>query len=114
MSGDSGNAWWVKICSTVDRLGHPRWSAKPAPFVAYDLPPSTIDLHGMTVQDAYHTALDFLAQTPYRKVVVITGKSGTIRQEFPEWLARSSAISYSELNGGGAFEVVVGDRRLER
>lgn len=48
-----------------------------------------IDLHGKTVQEAFDYCsrrLDEYEETGYKSVVVITGKSGQIRKEFPNWL----------------------------
>jgi DNA-nicking Smr family endonuclease len=47
-----------------------------------------VDLHGMTVAEAHHTATEFLAEhaeAGSENVVVITGKSGQIAHEFTEW-----------------------------
>ena len=48
-----------------------------------------IDLHGLTVQDAFtycKQELDWYRDIGHKAVVVITGKSGQIRKEFPNWL----------------------------
>ena len=48
-----------------------------------------IDLHGMTVQGAFdhcRRLLTYHEMNGDKKVIVITGKSGQIRKEFPNWL----------------------------
>ena len=56
----------------------------------------TLDLHGMTVQHAYHALVSFLRGAHAQRlrcVEIITGRgsgenSGAIRREFPHWLNR--------------------------
>lgn len=51
-------------------------------------PRRRIDLHGMTVQQSYHALRQFIAEhseAGSSDIVVITGKSGQIFQEFQEW-----------------------------
>ena len=54
-----------------------------------------IDLHGMTVNDAYNAVCEFIEQhmqcnTP--NIVIVTGKSGQIRDEFIGWLGKIKAV----------------------
>lgn len=71
--------------------------------------PEMIDLHGLTVQEAHERVRHYLIQATYgrlKRVTVITGRSGQIRQEFPTWAKLHPDVrSIRELNGGGAFEV---------
>jgi DNA-nicking Smr family endonuclease len=49
-----------------------------------------LDLHGLTKQEAHSALLHFLRQSVAREartVLVITGKSGVLRHEVPQWLA---------------------------
>jgi DNA-nicking Smr family endonuclease len=49
-----------------------------------------LDLHGLTKQEAHSALLHFLRQSVAREartVLVITGKSGVLRREVPQWLA---------------------------
>ena len=70
----------------------------------------SIDLHGLTVHQAYLATYDFLRDTwrqGIKRVVVITGRSGGIRQEFPVWMDQIPQVKLLEpLNGGGAFAVI--------
>jgi DNA-nicking Smr family endonuclease len=52
-------------------------------------PKIKIDLHGFTVQEAYEYVfenLEFYESDGLKEVEVVTGKSGQIRKEFPNWL----------------------------
>lgn len=75
----------------------------------------TTDLHGMTVQAASGRASAYVAEASrlgIKKVTVITGKSGQIRQEFPTWMELNTLVqSISEANGGGAFTVKLLQRK---
>lgn len=105
---DKGKQLWKKVTATVNPIDGPR---SPRPKVVPELPePTIIDLHGMTIQEAYQRVRKFLYrhgnQLQNKLVTVITGKSGDIRREFPDWLDRISTVrSFTEMNGGGAFEV---------
>jgi DNA-nicking Smr family endonuclease len=49
-----------------------------------------LDLHGLTQQEAHSALLHFLRQSAAqeaRTVLVITGKSGVLRREVPQWLS---------------------------
>jgi len=67
---------------------------------------SYLDLHGLSVQAAYKKTLEFIDranQNGLKKVTIITGKSGAIRKEFPEWLSR---YHVTDINGG-SFSVKI-------
>ena len=67
-------------------------------------PKKCIDLHGMTIEQAHATTLQFLDfwKDQTKSLVFITGKSGIIRQEFCHWVQNARI---EMLNGGGAFRV---------
>ena len=76
--------------------------------------PQVIDLHEMTVAAAHRRSLAFLEQAQaagYRQVRIITGKSGQIRREFPQWCetpafrrhVRSFTACDPREGGDGAF-----------
>jgi DNA-nicking Smr family endonuclease len=73
-------------------------------------PPSrTLDLHGLTVADAYQAVICHISlwRDQTKNVTVITGRSGRIAEEFPSWLQNLSEISQVlPLNGGGAFKLI--------
>ena len=82
---------WREFRQDVTKLGEPR---KPTRKIVGQptLPPvpqTIIDLHGLTVQDAFDTLIGFLEMNQKantKSVIVITGKSGKIRKEFAGWL----------------------------
>lgn len=98
---------WKKVTATVNPLDGPR-SPRPRPDVPF-VEPNTLDLHGMTIQEAWRRTRKFLygngnQKDGHKTVTIITGKSGDIRREFLDWLDRISTVkSAEELNGGGAF-----------
>lgn len=68
----------------------------------------SLDLHGMTLQEAHKAVCGFLeaATGQYRSVVVVTGSSGAIRREFLHWCAGMCQVRRVEtMNGGGAFRL---------
>lgn len=67
-------------------------------------PKKCIDLHGMTIQQAHATTLQYLDfwKDQTKSLIFITGKSGIIRQEFCHWVQNARI---EPLNGGGAFRV---------
>lgn len=98
---------WERVCATVRKLGekiHPTPTSKPLVPEAIPHNPRVIDLHGKTVQEAYDATVDFLANTQFKAVIVITGKSGQIRQEFPRWMEKLGYL-YVIKSNGGAFSV---------
>jgi DNA-nicking Smr family endonuclease len=54
-----------------------------------------LDLHGMTVQDAYNAVYEFLEQhssLKTKKVHIVTGKSGMISKEFKTWVSNMKFV----------------------
>jgi DNA-nicking Smr family endonuclease len=96
---------WNHVARTVTPLGEPLTGSPrlyPTPF------PTTLDLHGYTIEEAYQEARAYLseAQCHHREVTVITGRSGQIRAEFPVWAAEHPCVrAAEERNGGGAYLV---------
>ena len=80
-------------------------TSPPKPVVPSQ--PTTLDLHGMTLQEAHRATLDFIAGSgSHKKLTIITGKSGQIRQEFERWLEGIAKIhSVKPKCDGGAFTV---------
>lgn len=75
-----------------------------------------LDLHGMTIELAHRQVLNFLERSQrsgLRRVLVVTGRSGPIRREFPQWietsafdrLVRMVIACPPEQGGDGAFQV---------
>lgn len=74
----------------------------------------TLDLHGLTLTEAYAATCDFISRSmhsPYRYVTIITGLSGRIRHEFRHWLDGHAIQRVEELNGGGGVRVYLRRRR---
>lgn len=97
---------WERVCATVRKLGEKVAPSAPPPFVA-PLPDGErnyIDLHGLTVDEAYRATVEFLEDTNLKVVLIITGKSGQIRQEFPHWM-EVLGYRYIMVNGDGAFRI---------
>lgn len=107
---------WQQLTKTVTPLAN-----RPQPQVYVPAQPTnvpqparhfhprhTVDLHGMTLRAAYETTLDHIqaAAGRYQTVTVITGQSGSIRQEFGHWLADHPLVArVTEIKGGGSFAV---------
>lgn len=102
----SGQSLWERVCATVTRLGQPKPSRGPVPLTRAPVNNQMVlDLHGHTVEAAYHAVREFLEHgSGARYVVVITGKSGEIRREFPFWMEKLG-YSYEMAEHGGAFRV---------
>jgi len=68
---------------------------------------TTIDLHGLSLQSAFDKTfshIDHAKKLKITEITVITGKSGDICREFPNWLTyRPDIKKISPLNGGGAY-----------
>jgi DNA-nicking Smr family endonuclease len=61
-----------------------------------DEEPTILDLHGLTIQQAFHETNNFLSRhysMGSRLVTIITGKDGKIQDEFPHWCANFSFVS---------------------
>lgn len=94
---------WDVYVKNVTPLGQ----AGPSPpelAVERILQGSRLDLHGLSVEDAYSATMDFLNGAT-GSVTVVTGQSGPIRREFPQWIERIKHARIEELNGGGAFRI---------
>ena len=78
---------------------------------AYD---PRLDLHGMKIQEAYHAVMNHLDQgyrEGFKKITVISGRSGQINQEIVRWLENNSHVrSINSLRGGGAWEICLKKR----
>lgn len=68
----------------------------PPPVIYEDVPPSRrLDLHGMTMHDAWLSLREFVdlhREYGSKDVVVITGRSGRISHEFTEWCRRLESV----------------------
>jgi hypothetical protein len=106
MTDEIGNRLWARLCASVTRWGQPRPVGQPAPLLDFPEPSKTLDLHGMTIHVACAAAKTFLTESPHRDVIVITGKSGQISYEFPDWChCWPRVTTVTQLSGGGAYRV---------
>jgi DNA-nicking Smr family endonuclease len=68
----------------------------------------TWDLHGMTLMDAYarvNTQID-QSRLSFPYMTFITGKSGHMQKEFPDWLRHHPHVQRVDAtNDGGAYKV---------
>ena len=67
-----------------------------------------IDLHGTTVHDAFKKVdqqLHQAHQIGWKRITIITGKSGPISSEFEEWIKHRSEIQKSKSKDGGSWEI---------
>lgn len=103
---EDGLSLWARVCASVNRMGGPR-SPRVLTY-APDPEQHLLDLHGMTVQQAFRATRGFLSKTKLREVLIVTGRSGVIRDEFPYWLDTLDFVTGSTLeNGGGAYRITV-------
>ena len=68
----------------------------------------TWDLHGMTLMDAHAKVNSEIAQSreSFKYMTFITGKSGTMQKEFPDWLRNHPHVhKVDATNNGGAYKV---------
>jgi DNA-nicking Smr family endonuclease len=83
-----------------------RFLQKPHAPIPLPVSPSTLDLHGLTVTDAYRASIDFVENSGRKSMTIITGKSGQIRREFERWMEGLPRVhSCVEKHGGGAFTI---------
>lgn len=98
---------WAHVRRTVTPLGQPcpaPRAVRPLPAPRYD-----VDLHGDSVHGAYERVRDTVSRARHAgrgEIVVVTGRSGSIRVEFPDWAALNPEVRGCEpMNGGGAYRV---------
>lgn len=70
-----------------------------------------VDLHGVTVHEAYGMVNEHIyqgVQNGYKRLMIITGRSGQINQELPRWLEKNPRVrSVKQMPNGGSWEVTV-------
>ena len=91
----------------------PKQSPKTGPKKLFRVQ-STLDLHGYNLQEAYLVTEDFILrcyQTNTRRILIITGKAGQIKNEFLTWMLNPNVFSViisceeapENLGGSGAY-----------
>lgn len=101
---------WSKVAATVRKLGALTPFTAPLKPMPEKLFPSKLDLHNLTLHDAYHEVVEFIHSARlagHKKVQIITGKSGEIRREFPFWIEQLPVRSCVMVSGGGAFDLAI-------
>lgn len=118
------NALWKKVTATIkplhavlttDEVVQSPRATKSLSTGLYQAPmplrksPGTLDLHGLTVDDAYRATVEFIRDSGGRSsLTIITGKSGQIKQEFPRWVEGIPKVhSITAKCDGGAYTVRV-------
>jgi DNA-nicking Smr family endonuclease len=70
-----------------------------------------MDLHGATIHDAFGRVQEHIyqgSQNGYKRLIIITGRSGQINQELPRWLEKNALVrSVKQLSNGGSWEVTI-------
>ncbi len=107
---------WEDYTKDVTPLGAPKPPEPPPPMpVRFQFPSHKLDLHGLTLDEAYSATNDFLIEAvhEYKSVTVVTGVSGDIKREFPFWFDKQHPLvnRIEELNGGGAYRVYFKKRK---
>ena len=98
-----GDELWARVCATVTPLEMAPRRRNRAMMPRRDQ--SSMDLHGLSIHDAYIATWQFLSDCALDRAVIITGK-GHMMTEFPIWADRHPRVRQIEpLNGGGAFRV---------
>ena len=121
---DNELSLWEALKKTLKPLKKNR-AAEPVPFpkrLRVHAPParellSTLDLHGLTVQEAYRVFCRFITlhvRNKSRVITIITGKGtkekeGLIHHEVLNWIENRTIRPHINqvrwLNGGGALEI---------
>lgn len=104
MNASDSRLWdWFK--RSVTPLGSPKAPSLPPP----DIFERRIDLHGMATQEAFQTTNSYIEAAKRHgadSVVVVTGKSGSIREEFLHWVNSNEYVARCELlPSDGAFRL---------
>lgn|GEM_PF-2382588 len=75
--------------------------------------PRTLDLHGFTVAESEKLVLNFCIKNPGSTVVIITGRSGKLRELFPTWadgFLKPYISGYKLMPTGGSWEIILRKR----
>jgi len=113
---DSDAKMWNRITRDVTPLDCPESPASTLPAIRVNSPHATpfsprVDLHGITVHEAFNVVQEHIYQgsiNGYKKLMVITGRSGQINQELPRWLERNTKVrSVKQMPNGGSWEITI-------
>lgn len=108
---------WKRVTQGVTPLGQPSMGPVEGHQFARVSEPRTgpydprLDLHGVTVHMAYGMVLDHVtngAMQGFKRLTIITGRSGQINVELPRWLEKNANVrSVNQLSNGGSWEVLL-------
>ena len=122
MKSDDEAIWkaYIKTVSPLKKKSLPKVRSVRRFFLFTPFLPPRLDLHGLTLQQAYEAFIDFFdlhVKEKTRKIVVVTGKGpngkGSLKKEFPLWLEKKEIrdkISHTEIppeHKGGAGAVII-------
>ena len=104
---------WQNITKSVKPLDSSSEFKFEQPSLTVDVNPVSsspvLDLHGLTVHDAYQQSMNHISMAKskgWRYVTIITGLSGQINIEFPRWFSNHPMVrSIEHKRGGGAWEI---------
>ncbi len=89
---------WKKFCDSL-KDDTKSVSYHPLPF------PHILDLHGYVIHDAFSMVSQFIEDTSYKQIIIITGKSGQINKEFPHWISRFKIVKRYEMLNSGSYKL---------
>ena len=108
---DKDREIWHKAMQDVKRITHdqvPKTSQSCVQVNPVSNVNHTWDLHGMTLMDAHAKVNREIDQSreSFKYMTFITGKSGQMQKEFPDWLRHHPHVSRVDAtNMGGAYKV---------
>lgn len=108
---------WARVCQGTRVLGEASVSPTEGQYSMRVSEPRTVDydprmdLHGVTVHEAFALVQEHVYQgyqQGYKRLTIITGRSGQINQELPRWLERNPRVrSVTQMPNGGSWEVLI-------
>lgn len=110
-------ALWDSVTKGITPLGQAPVSPAEGQGLVFAAAPRNMDydprmdLHGVTVHEAFGLVQEHIyqgAQNGYKRLMIITGRSGQINQELPRWLERNTRVrSVTQMPNGGSWEVLI-------
>ncbi len=74
-----------------------------------------LDLHDYSLEDAFQECQEFITEAykdNIKKIEIITGKSGSIRKEFPFWAESNHQVQYIEPSWHGGSYIIKIQRKF--
>lgn len=104
---------WERFCKSVvplqktNKITHiPKNNRKPVKRYKLD---NKLDLHYENLDISFKKVNDYIdtaKEQNIKKVTIITGKSGIIKEEFPKWMENNNKVRSSTLNDNkGSFKI---------